>query len=62
MVQQTREQIIDEIEHLKGELEARRRADRPTPSSVVRAYQATLERYYARLDALEGVRRSTIAP
>lgn len=62
MTQQTREQIIDEITQLKGELEARQRGDRPTPSSVVRAYHAMLERYYARLDALDNVRRSTIAP
>jgi len=45
-----RAQILAEIEHLKRELEARRRAPRPAPASVVRAYQQLLLRQYERLD------------
>jgi hypothetical protein len=48
-----RARILAEIEHLKRELEARRQAPRPPPTSVVHAYQQLLQRHYDRLDGAD---------
>jgi hypothetical protein len=47
------QRIRDEIAHLRRELDARRQAHPPAPSSVVRAYHALLEQHYERLDGLD---------
>jgi hypothetical protein len=48
-----RARILAEIERLKRELEARRKAPRPAPTSVVRAYQQLLQQHYDRLDGAD---------
>jgi hypothetical protein len=47
-----RQHIIDEIDELRRELATRQSFPRQTPSSVVYAYHALLERHYHRLDRL----------
>ena len=58
------QRLRDEITHLRRELDARRQAHPPAPSSVVRAYHALLEQHYERLDRLNpaGSDRSINAP
>ena len=47
-----RQHLIEEIDQLRRELAARQSFQRPTPGSVVYAYQELLERHYDRLDRL----------
>lgn len=47
-----RQRLLDEIDQLRRELAARQSFQRPTPGSVVHAYQELLERHYDRLDRL----------
>jgi hypothetical protein len=47
------QRILDEIEELKHELEARQSAQRPTSNCIVRAYYELLDRQYQRLDRLD---------
>jgi hypothetical protein len=47
-----RRQIVDEIEHLRRELAARRAISRRASRSIVLAYHELLERQYLRLDGL----------
>ena len=44
------EDIEHAIDRLKTELSERRCDDRPLPGSVERAYQVTIDKYYARLE------------
>lgn len=51
-IEADRQQIIDEIEHLRRDLATRRSFDRQAPRSIVNAYHELLERQYVRLDHL----------
>jgi len=46
-------EILDQIDNLHRELEARRSMQRPAPSCIVRAYHELLERHYTLLDRLD---------
>jgi len=48
----TRQRILAEIADLARDLRSRREDGRRPAASVVRAYQAAIDRHYARLDAL----------
>jgi hypothetical protein len=50
--QEHRRRIVAEIEHLRGELAARRAVPRRAARSIVLAYHELLERQYSRLDGL----------
>jgi hypothetical protein len=44
--------ILEQIEHLRRDWQARRSLPQPASSCVVRAYQALLDRHYKMLDGL----------
>jgi hypothetical protein len=50
--QEHRRRIVDEIEHLRRELAARKAVSRRASRSIVLAYHELLERQYSRLDGL----------
>ena len=47
------QRILDEIEQLQRELEARQSAQQPVPSCIVRAYHELIDRQYRRLDRID---------
>jgi hypothetical protein len=49
-----RRAVLREIDSLQAALEARRGADRPVRSSLIRAYQEAINRCYQRLEDDEG--------
>ena len=59
--QARKSEILLEIESLKHELAQRRRAERPAPTCVIRAYQAAIQKQYERLDGLQH-QQSTLLP